>query len=133
MGDNFDHDGYRHKWWKRFTNTCQYLKSQGLPTYFYDCHCPIMVHSHRFVRAVEGVDYTTPPGMCINTLYCNSVRMPREEMNGQKVAVAKDMSVTGVRRATNGRLFLGYNDKSLSEGLKQFLQQKFPEKSRFER
>jgi hypothetical protein len=132
MGDraNFQEEN-QNKWWKRFANTCRHLEAHGHPTYFYDCHCPIFVHRDRFIRIAEEADYRSPPGMCINTLYCNSVQIPREQMNGQKVVVKRRME--DIQRETEGKLFLGYSDVSTNKGLKKFLEERFPEKSRFEK
>jgi len=135
MGDqfSFEQEIKRNKWWKRFARTYQYLEEHGRPTFFYDCHCPIPVVRDEFIRAVEGVDYATPPGMCINTLYCNSVDIPREKMNGQKIAVYRQMGPKKLARSTKGKLFLGYSDACCNKALKQFLQDRFPNPSRFER
>jgi len=135
VGNQFDLQGEirKNKWWRRFAKTCEHLESCGRPTYFYDCHCPIPVQREEFMRAVEIADYATPPGMCINTLYCNSVDLPREQMNGQKIAVHKQMGLKKMVRATEGKLFLGYTDACCNKVLKKFLQERFQTPSRFER
>jgi hypothetical protein len=135
MGDRFDFEAEirRNKWWKRFVNTCEYLEAHERPTFFYDCHCPIRVLRDEFIRIAEEADYKSPPGMCINTLYCNSVDMLRQHMNGQKLAVHRRMGPKKLRRLSKDKLFLGYNEIGTNKWMKRFLEERFPEKSRFEK
>jgi len=135
MGDQFDFEQEirRNKWWKRFANTCQHLQHHGRPVFFYDCHCPIAVIKKEFIRIAEEADYVSPPGMCINSLYCNSIDIPREQMNGQKVAVEREIELKNLTTLTADKLFLGYGQIGTNDQLKQFLQERFPKKSRFER
>ena len=120
------------KWWKRFRHTCDHLESKGRPTLFYDCHCPIPVDRQEFIRIAEEADYTSPPGMCINTLYGNSVDIERVHMNGQKVAVHRSMGPERLEREVQDRLFLGYSAVGTNDAMKEFLKQRFPLPSRFE-
>jgi len=121
------------KWWKRMQRTCDYLQSHGRPTFFYDCHAPAPVDRETFIRVAEEADYAPPPGMCINTLYFNSVDIPRERMNGQKVAVHRGIGPKKLRRLAKDKLFLGYSEAGTNKWMKRFLQKRFPGKSRFER
>jgi len=120
------------KWWRRMRRTCDYLQSHGRPTYFYDCHAPAPVDRDTFIQVAGEADYQTPPGMCINTLYFNSVGIPRTNMNGQKAAFHRPTKSKRLRRGVRGKLFLGYSEKGTNEAMKQFLQERFPTPSRFE-
>lgn len=129
-----DADGQRGgKWWRRCQRTCDYLKANGRPTWFYDCHCPAPVDRDEFVRVVSAADYTTTPGFSINTLYFNSVDIPRQRMAGQKLSVHRAIGPKKLRSLSRGKLFLGYNDRGLNDWLKQYLARRFPMPSRFER
>ena len=132
-----DRDSFRdilqsNKWWKRFDKTCQHLEAHGRPCFFYDCHCPIQVDRKEFIRIAEEADYATLPGMCINTLYCNSVEIPREKLNGQKLDVHQRAGPNKLEMLTKDKLFLGYSHIGTNQWMKEFLQQRFPEHSRFE-
>jgi hypothetical protein len=121
------------KWWRRCQRTCDYLKSMGRPTYFYDCHVPAPVDRDSFAKVMDSTDYQPPPGMCINTLYFNSIDIPREQMAGQKAAFHRATKLRRIRRTVRDKLFLGYGEAGTNEAMKRFLQQRFPEPSRFER
>ena len=127
--DGLDKGG---KWWDRCHRTSDYLKSQGRPTWFYDCHCPAPVERESFIRAMEGVDYQTPPGMCINTLYFNSVDIFRSRMNGQVASVDNEPMVDDLHGPD--KLFLNYSDAAAeSDSMQQILEKRFPVPSRFEK
>jgi hypothetical protein len=123
----------RGKWWRRMRRTCNYLELMERPTLFYDCHCPAPVDRDTFVSVMEAVDYQTPPGMCINTLYFNSTDIPRKQMAGRKAAFHRAQRLKRLRRRTRGKLFLGYSEAGTNDAMKRFLQELFPEPSRFER
>jgi hypothetical protein len=129
-----DVDGRRGgNWWRRCQNTCNYLKANGRPTFFYDCHCPAPVDRDTFIQVAEEAPYAEPPGMCINTLYFNSIDIPREQMNGRKVAFHRPIGPKKIARLSKDKLFLGYSEAGTNKWLKRFLQKRFPEKSRLER
>ena len=71
--------------------------------------------------------------MCINTLYFNSVDVPRERMNGQKLAVHRGIGPKKLQRLADGKLFLGYSEAGTNKWMKRFLSKRFPQKSRFEK
>jgi hypothetical protein len=126
-------DGHKGgKWWKRCQRTCDYLKAQGRPTWFYDCHCPMPVNRDEFIRVAEAAPYAEPPGFCINTLYFNSADIPRVRMNGEKLSVHRPIGPKKLRRMARDKLFLGYSEAGTNRSMKRFLQRQFPEKSRFE-
>jgi|GEM_PF-994900 len=120
------------KWWRRMQRTCEHLQSHGRPTFFYDCHAPAPVDRETFIQVATEADYQTPPGMCINTLYFNTIDIPRDKMSGRKVAFHRPTKAKRLRRGTKGKLFLGYSEKGTNEAMKQFLQELFPTPSRFE-
>ncbi len=119
-------------WWGRYQRTCDYLKSQGRPAWFYDCHCPAPIDSASFIQVMEGVDYQTPPGMCINTLYFNSVDIHRSRMNGQVASINGEPMVNDLHGPD--KLFLNYSYAAApNNSMQQILEKRFPEPSRFEK
>lgn len=130
MGDADGRLGGR--WWRRMQRTCDYLKSKGRPTLFYDCHAPAPVDRDTFVEVMGEADYKTTPGMNINSLYFNSIDIPREHMGDRKVAFHRPVSLDTLREQTRGKLFLGYSEAGTNRAMKEFLQERFPHPSRFE-
>jgi len=119
------------KWWDRVNRTCDHLKSQGRPTWFYDCHCPAPVERESFIKAAEGVDYQTPPGMSINTLYFNSVDIFRSRMNGQVASIEGETMEGDLHDPA--KLFLNYSDAASNDSMQQILEKLYPSPSRFEK
>jgi hypothetical protein len=131
MGNADGHGG--GDWWKKCQRTCDYLKARGRPTWFYDCHCPMPVDRDAFLKVMAEAPYADEPGMCINTLYFNSIDIPRVVMPGLKAAIHKPRTLRKIRRWAAGKLFFGYSEAGTNEALKQFLQEQFPTPSRFEK
>ena len=122
------------KWWDRYRNTCEYLEAHGKPTFFYDCHVPVPVARDVFAKVAEAAPYQEPPGMCINTLYFNFLDLPQiTVMNGQKATIHRQADIATIRRECQNAIFLGYNNDALQGDMEQFLQERFPEPSRFEK
>lgn len=121
------------KWWTRYNNTCEYLKAHGKPTFFYDCHVPVPVARDVFIKVAEAAPYEKPPGMCINTLYFNFLDLPYiGVMDGQKATIHRKADIDTIRRECQNAIFLGYNDDALEGDIEQFMQEQFPNPSRFE-
>lgn len=122
------------KWWKRYNNTCEYLKAHGKPTFFYDCHVPVPVAREAFIKVAEAAPYQEPPGMCINTLYFNFLDLPSVDvMDGQKATIHRRADIDTIRSECQNATFLGYNDDALKGDMERFLAERFPEPSRFEK
>ena len=121
------------KWWRRMRRTCEYLRSRGRPTWFYDTHAPAPVDRETFLRVATEADYQTPPGLCINTLYFNSIEIPREHIGSRKAAFHRPTALRWLREKAVGKVFLGYSEGGTNDAMKQFLQEQFPTPSRFEK
>ena len=122
----------RGKWWRRCQRTCSYLKAQGRPVLYYDCHCPFPVDRDTFIQVAEDAPYQEPPGMSINTMYFNSIDIPRVRMNGQKIAFHSPTGPKKIARLSEGKMFLGYSERGTNKSMRRFLRRRFPEPSRFE-
>lgn len=120
------------KWWRRMDLTCQYLKQRGRPTYFYDTHTPQPVDRAAFLRVMGAANYQHPPGFCINTLYHNSVDIPRTIIGARKASFDRPTNLPRLRSRTARKTFLGYSEPATNQTMVDFLQTLFPTPSKYE-
>lgn len=120
------------KWWRRMERTCEYLEGQGRPSLFYDTHSPQPIDREAFMEIMGAVNYQTPPGMCINSLYFNSVDIPRVGMGNRKASFHAPTTYEALVSGIKGKTFFGYSEAGTNDALKRLLQELFPAPSRFE-
>jgi hypothetical protein len=91
--------------------------------YYFDVHTPMVVHAH----IVESLEYRKD--VLFKSLYCNSAQVWGEEFKDCKI---KDhMRREDIERYVEGRPFLSTGE-AISNDLKKWLFDQFPEKSRWE-
>jgi hypothetical protein len=67
--------GDKPKWWLRMENTRRIFT--GKPFYNYDLHTPVVMHAKAFREIFFNRDYGHSPGYCVNSMYFNSILIPR--------------------------------------------------------
>jgi hypothetical protein len=118
-----------HKWHRRMANTFAFLKSRGIcRPYNFDAHVPVVYRKTDFA-VLDGIDYTSEPGFCINTLLCGLLGR-RGEVQQSKVKASADGKSQTVDLAR--KLYAGYNNGGFPV-MQEKLQDLFPEKSKFEK
>ena len=119
------------RWHERMRNTFDFLAARGIrPAWNWDSHVPQMFEKKLFPGLAAAVDYAAPPGFCINTLYFGLRRFPAvlpQEL--VKMTCESDRPVTAL---DTRKLFLGYNDNALRNGLAELLEKFFPAPCRYE-
>jgi len=119
------------RWHERMRNTFAFLAARDIRIEWnWDSHVPQMFDKKLFPELIEPVDYAALPGFCINTLYFGLRRFPAvlpQEL--VKITCESDRPVTAL---TAGKLFLGYNDNALRNGLAEVLEKIFPAPCRYE-
>jgi hypothetical protein len=121
------------KWDKRIQSTYRTLTEAGQSTYNYDGHVPMVCQPKVMIRAAMRHNYGQDNGYCVNTLLLNyqhneHVKMPAD----YKLACTRPNDFIKNQSKADTAYVLNYNDRGLSSQLKQFLEQRFPVKSRFE-
>lgn len=126
------------KWHARMLHTFDYLAERGVTLDLnLDAHVPVMYTKTDFRRALEGVDYVTAPGFCINTLVCGLTgRTGDVDMTAVKVTAEsgddlRALAESGCAFPDTAR-FIGYNDDGFIGGFREALFHFFPKKSKFE-
>lgn len=126
------------RWRNRLKRTVEYLKDNGHTCYSFDYHIPQPYDRRQFKEVFEKVDFEADIGYCINTFYfnqqnkftnfyyiCNNVKESFERRH--------NFSLPQIEEKIKDKRYLGYNPKGLNDNLKTVIQQKFPNKSSFER
>ena len=122
------------KWWARMKATRDYLTAKGLSTRNYDTHVFQPHSAKEFERVASEAPYGDGAGLCINTLAINgNPKAETSPISGTKLSIENDgWDAEKIRQGAIGKIHLGYNNAGLTPALKQFLTERFPEKSRFE-
>lgn len=117
-----------HKWHRRMTATFSLLEQRGICLlYNFDAHVPVVYRKVDF-KLLEGIDYATPPGYCINTLLCGLLQrrgvLPQGMVKAHAEGSTAEVDFTG-------KLYAGYNNGGFPL-IRKKLAELFPEKSRYE-
>lgn len=122
------------KYGMRVLTTLSTLKKEGLPTHIYESHCPVILNKEKYKEILSKYDFTHGKGYVGNTLYFNNIlnngEQPVENVRG---FIKKNMTMGQIITECKGKLFLGYQRRALNENLKNYLKQKFPEKTIYEK
>lgn len=119
------------KWKCRMEHTLKVVEDAGGNTSVnWDSHVPQPIDKCLFESIMSKADYTTLPGLCINTAYFGlKGENPRFNQRDYKRTYEDDKS----KIFDLDLLFVGYNDAGYKSGLREALLYKFPDKSRYEK
>lgn len=122
------------KYGLRVKNTINVLKSHGLPTHCYECHVPMLLNKEKYIEALSKFDYTKGVGLCGNTIFFNYLGDNGEQpVENVRAFIRKGLPMSKIITECRGKLFLGYQRRALNNNLKNYLKQRFPEKSIYEK
>jgi len=122
------------KYHQKIARTRDQLLKLRKGTWFYDTHSPAVYNKLLYPKAMAQVDYVQPPGFTINTIYYNLIgakpcgrglfEMRYELPNAQNLA--------DIRAKCADVAFLNNTPEGVCDGLKQYLQERFTDKCKFE-
>lgn len=112
-------DGYG----RRASNTLKHLKSNGLPSKYFDIHYPIIYNKKIFIEIVSKLPWdATEDGFIIKSLYGNSIK-------AEGINVVIDNKSTSTPQP-NVKVYSSM--PFMKKAIQRFLLEQFPKKSRFE-
>lgn len=117
---------------KVLSNTVDILSRRNDTIRDYQLHCPIVYDKSMFQRlkADFGPALAIQYGFAIKSVYCNHFNIPGVPYTDLKI---KDpLSYQEIADAVENRAFFSIANRALSGGIKQFLQDIFPHKSKYE-
>lgn len=126
------------KWGTRLYRTYGFLIYKDKTTLHCDCHLPQLIERDLVSPALKNIRYDRGLGFCTNTLLMNLVKektsVTFRAMKRKKLSIeGAYQDIDKLRSKADGRLWLGYGNKGTNDVLKQYLQEVFPNPSRFER
>ena len=128
--------GKVNRWQIRLERTVNALRSKNLPINCFECHIPVLLRREKFAQVLFNYDYGFDRGYVGNTLYFNSLGIQGRELDPNIIArLFNDDHVKSVERIESlceGKIYLSYSQNTEVPTLFQFLNKRFPEKSKFE-
>jgi hypothetical protein len=123
-----------HNWDKRVISTITWCRKHGYPDHIFQSHIPYCVNKHSYPVAMskvawgQGSEFTTH-------VYLNiaMATQPQKEPVGRTIRVKAHTDAQYLRQAAKGATFLNHNDNGLTPILKNYLEEHFPNKSRWEK
>lgn len=118
-------------WRDRLLRTRNILEQKGYPTLHYDAHVPMIFDKNVFPEVIKEFDYQKHTGYTMKSLYGNVVN--ENPVKYQEQSIFRPYIIKQIEEMVGGRYFFSYNDAGLTTYLKQYLLERFPEPSRFEK
>jgi hypothetical protein len=125
---------WSNAWKERLRLTAEYLTKNNFPALHYDSHIPKIIDRERFKQIMAASPFQRGKGFTIDTLYFNQLGLVNPpKMTGQKITFERPGgNIEQLRVKITGKQYMGYNDAGLTAALKQWMQETYPEPSRFE-
>lgn len=111
-------------------NTYNELLRRGLPTVNFNIHYPIVYNKEKFLQTVPLFRWGMYHGYAIKSLYCNSLKIEGE--CGIECKIKQPFRIADLQELTFGKELFSFGDEALNDSMKQYLQQLYPKKSRWE-
>lgn len=123
-----------NRWKLRVWRTIEELKRVNKPTYHYETHVPMIYNKDSFIEVMNKYPIVDKSGYTINTLYFNYILEEHKQLENIKLTMQRPiMTMDEMMKQVDGKIFLGYNNKGLRDGvLKSWIQQNFSQKTEFE-
>ena len=122
-----------NRWKVRLKKTMRILEVKRKPTYNYDAHFPMSVNKTKWKQVFGMFPWERSIGYCMNTLFFNHALDKHVHFDNCKYSCETPLGhINALAAKVRGKTYLGYNDRGLNDVLKQFIENKFKEKCRFE-
>lgn len=118
---------------KSLNHTRKYLISNDKPLLDFDTHFPIIYNKKKFIDTFvcSDLNWNQPFGYVIKSLYANMNDIIGEY--GGDCKVQQKMSYHELKNKIGDKQFFSTSDKCLNEDMMKYLNEMFPNKSKFER
>jgi hypothetical protein len=121
-----------NNWTKKLFITSDFLESINCTTYNFECHIPTIYNIHKLLLTFERFEELDV--WIMNTAYFNYNNLTDnlKDVNDVKIGRYNSKKDDPLPNNIDDFLFLNFDDNGLTEEIKEFIKNKFPEKSRFE-
>lgn len=128
-----------NRWEQRLRNSIVALQQDGLPTNCFEAHIPTLLGKKNYASILFRYPYGEDRGMVGNTLYFNTLKTQGKEGVEQVLARVIEKTIQEredvrevLRQLCKDKMFLNYSQGVEGEQMFGFLQELFPEKSKYE-
>jgi hypothetical protein len=121
-----------NKWEARIKSSIEALKEKGFEGNCFESHMPVLYNKNLYPKTILQYSWGEGFGMVGNTLYFNSINAKSRSVEKSDLLRITHISSSG-RLNDNDYTFLNISSKVCVNEIKTFLQNKFPEKTKFER
>lgn len=111
--------------------TLQNTRSLKIGIKDFDTHCPIVYNKKLFLDTVGTLDWRRPHGYGIKTAYCLMNNIEGVRYADYKLK-SPHFPLSGLRILLRNRLYFSVDDVGFTPAVQQYLQEIFPEPSRYE-
>jgi hypothetical protein len=110
--------------------TFKTLFHHGYQTRSFECHCPFLFQTREFLQIMKLFP-NREPGYLYKSLYANILKV--HALQRRQLILNLPLDMEGIKTRIGDHAFYSIRDQALNEDLKQFFQENYPDKSRFER
>jgi hypothetical protein len=121
-----------NKWEARIKSSILALKQKGFEGNCYETHMPTLYNKKLYPKTILQYNWGEGLGMVGNTLYFNSIKAKRRNIENSDLLRITNIASNSIRLKDNDFIFLNISSKVCVKEIKDFLQNNFPEKSKFE-
>jgi hypothetical protein len=121
----------QNTWFRRVVDTANWCKARGYSDWVFQCHIPYVVNKYDYPQCMSQLAWGQGNGFTTHA-YLNMTlkEEPVKEPAGRTIRVqGRIMDLSHTRNAT----FLNHNDAGLTGQLISFIENRFPDKSRWEK
>ncbi len=126
---------FRNQWVKRQYETVEFLRKKEKCTICLDGHIPYLIEKDKYLRTMSQIPWEMGNGFLIVVYHGwnfpgNGFRI--ESRDGALKRIKAEMGCQQIEEAVKNALFMNHNNRGLGPGMKEFLQKRFPQPSRWE-
>lgn len=112
-------------------NTFRELERFGMPKRHYGVHCPMLLDKSKFQFIMSRFNWNTKDGILMRSLYGNMAGVGGTLMKDCKISDYMDLP--GLRKTVEGKPFFSIGDTAINRDMMNFLEELYPNKSRYEK
>jgi hypothetical protein len=111
-------------------NTLSYLIKNELPARHYDIHTPVLYDKELFKNVMGRYDWDIKAGYVIKSLYCNTLNIAGTPLKDCKIS--ESLHRFGIANLIYNRPVFSIGDGGMNGAMKEWLEEFYPNKSRYE-
>lgn len=112
------------------TNTYKALSAAGHNDFHFDIHTPIVYNKIMFMHAVAQYDWTVHKSLVVKSIYCNTLDIGGDFMKDCKIGIRRGKK--SIEQLVKDRWVFSTGEHAINKDMHQFLEERYPEPSKYE-